>query len=127
MSPVAVHVPVSEGTTDAVTRDAGPFRVTHATFPAHGRIATHTHDRACIPVMLEGAFDVTFPGHQTIVCGAGTLAVEPLGDCHCNRISALGANVLVLQPDPAETDTLRPVARRRICHLQSPNPLQDGR
>jgi AraC family transcriptional regulator len=92
------HVPVAEGSRAAVTVEAGQFLVTYARFPAGGDIPRHTHDRACVPVMLDGSFDLTFPGRPTIECVAGTTAVEPVGDCHCNRMGTKGARVLVVQP-----------------------------
>lgn len=100
-------VPVTVGSSSAITLDAGPIRVTYARFPAHGEIPAHAHDRACIPVMLSGSFDLSFRGRPAIQCDEGTTAVEPVGDCHCNRMGTAGAVVLVLQPDASVADSHR--------------------
>jgi AraC family transcriptional regulator len=110
MAIVQIDVPVATGSSSAVTLEAGAFRVTHARFPARGEIPAHHHDRACIAVMLAGSFDLRFPGGPVCDCLPGTLTVEPVGDTHCNCMGTAGAEVLVIQPDPAARDLLQPVA-----------------
>jgi AraC family transcriptional regulator len=102
--------PVSAGSSNARTLDGGAFRVTYARFPPGGRIPPHHHDRACIAVMLDGSFDLQFPGRPACACEPGSLTVEPIGDTHCNCMGALGAEVLVVQPDPGARELLAPVA-----------------
>ena len=104
------EVPVTEGSSSATSLEVGPFRVTHARFPARSTIPPHVHDRACVAVMLAGSFDLRFPGRASIACEPGTMAVEPVGDCHCNIMGTHGASVLVVQPDPGATESLRQLA-----------------
>ena len=41
----------------------------------------------------------------------GDLHTEPAGDVHSNLFGAIGAEVLVIQPDPADRELLQPAAR----------------
>lgn len=134
-------VPISEGSSSAVSLDAASFRITHATFPAESVIPPHVHDRTCVAIMLGGSFDLRFAGLPPLDCVPGTLFVEPVGDTHCNCVSCAGADVLVIQPDPAALDSLAPLlpfldgvrhssapalapfARRMACELDAADTL----
>ncbi|NOT07200.1 MAG: AraC family transcriptional regulator [Gemmatimonadales bacterium] len=102
-------VPITTGADSARTNEVGPFRVTYARFPAGGVIPPHTHDRACLAIMLRGSFDLRFPGKQAVDCQQGSTTLEPLGDTHANYIGNGGAEVLVLQPDATE-ESMQPLA-----------------
>ncbi len=95
------------GSQEWTTTEVGPFRVTDAWFPPGAELPAHTHDRPCLAVMLEGSFDLRFPG-QLFECPPTTVSTEPVGERHSNRIGTAGAHVLVLQPDPGASELLRP-------------------
>jgi AraC family transcriptional regulator len=88
--------------------EAGGLAVVDAWFPPGAVLARHTHDRTCVGIMLEGAFDVVFDGGP-FPCTPGTVFTEPLGERHANRVSRAGAHVVVIQPDPARDDLFHPL------------------
>jgi AraC family transcriptional regulator len=102
-------VPVTLGSPDSRHAEVGPFLVTEAWFPPGLRIPPHTHERACIAVMLDGAFDLAIAGRDH-ECSPGTMVTEPACERHANRISLAGAHVVVVQPDPAAAETFEPLA-----------------
>ena len=59
--------------------------------------------------MLSGSFEDVFDT-RTHECTPSTVFTEPAGERHANRIQRAGAHVLILQPDPASTDRLRPAS-----------------
>jgi AraC family transcriptional regulator len=70
-------------------------------------IEPHVHERPTFAVMLNGAFDLKFTRHQ-YACTPTSVSVEPAGERHSNFVASAGAEVLVLQPDPAEVELWRP-------------------
>lgn len=93
--------------------------VVHAWFPPGSTLEFHTHEHATFAVMLNGSFDLAFR-QKTFSCTPGSVAVEPAGEGHANYIGVQGADVLVLQPDGAETEMWRPFAPlfERIGYLR---------
>ncbi len=112
-------VPISMGSSQFTTVELDAFRLTYASFPPATFLPSHVHDRTTFAVMLDGSFDLLFPG-KTYECPPCTIFTEPVGDVHANRIQAGGARVLVLQPDPARTELFRPCAAvlDRINHFR---------
>jgi len=104
-------VPITMGSPSFETTEAGPFRVTRASFVGRDVLDTHTHDRTTFAVMLAGGFDLHFPNpslrRRTFPCAAGTVFTEPVAETHANRIATVGASVLVIQPDPTAGEELR--------------------
>ena len=94
------HVPVSMGSVGATTRNAGPFAVTDARFPAGAHLSAHTHERVTFAVMVAGSFDLVISGRR-LPCPAGTVFTEPGGERHENAVGTGGAHVVVVQPDPS--------------------------
>ena len=90
--------------------DLDGFAVIEAWFPAGEHLARHTHDRACVAVMLEGSFDLAMAG-RVHHCPPTAVATEPAGETHANSIGDSGARVAVIQPDPVRAELLRPFAR----------------
>jgi len=101
-------VPVSLGSPDSRTSEVGPFLVTEAWFPPDLYIPPHTHDRACVAVMVGGSFDLDI-ARRCFECGPDTVLTEPVGERHANRICPAGAHVVVVQPDPAAAETFEPL------------------
>jgi AraC family transcriptional regulator len=83
------------------------FSVIEAWFPAQEVLPRHTHDRACVAVMLEGSFDLQFTGKE-FHCRPTAVFTEPAGETHANLMGPGGAHVVVVQPDPSRTELLRP-------------------
>jgi AraC family transcriptional regulator len=103
-------VPVTMGSPWFRSMELDGFTVLEAWFPAGEQLERHTHDRACVAVMLEGSFDLAMGG-RVHHCPPTAIATEPAGEPHANRIGSLGARVLVVQPNPARTELLQPFAR----------------
>jgi AraC family transcriptional regulator len=102
-------VPVTMGSPQFHTLEVEGLMVTEARFAPGSVLAPHVHDRACFAVMLQGAFDVSFR-QRFFDCPATSIHTEPPGERHSNRISKLGAHVLVIQPDPRREEVARPLA-----------------
>jgi AraC family transcriptional regulator len=102
-------VPVTMGSPRFRSMVLDGFDVIEAWFPAGEHLARHTHDRACVAMMLEGSFDLSIAG-RVHPCPPTAVAIEPAGETHANRIGQAGARVAVIQPDPARPELLRPFA-----------------
>jgi AraC family transcriptional regulator len=85
------------------------FGVTEAWFPAGAVLHRHTHDRACVAVMLGGSFDLQFDT-KSYSCPPTAVFTEPAGDSHANFVGTAGAHVVVIQPDPGGGALLHPFA-----------------
>lgn len=137
MAHMPPSVPVSMGSPRFRTVEAGPFLVTEAWFPGDLFLEPHTHDRTCVAVILDGAFDIAF-GSRRDACRPESILTEPAGEKHSNRFAAAGGRVVVVQPDPTaevlrpcrsllETVTLRShagiasLARRMAGEIRSPD------
>ena len=117
-------VPVSMGSPEFLTTEVDGFMVTHARFPASAILETHIHARPTFAIMLEGGFDLHFSSaairKRRLACPPGTIFTEPAGEKHANYITAEGARVVVLQPDPGREELLRPSSAvlDRINHFR---------
>ena len=100
-------VPVTLGSPRFATTALPGVDVVHAWFPPGAVLESHVHEHATLAVMLEGSFDLCFTTREH-ACVPSTVSVEPAGERHANRIGRRGAEVLVLQPDPAEDALWRP-------------------
>jgi AraC family transcriptional regulator len=103
-------VPVTMGSPAFRSLELDGFAIVEAWFPAGEHLSRHTHDRACVAVMLEGSFDLAIGG-RSHHCPPTAVALEPAGEAHANSIGRSGAHVAVIQPDPARTDLLHPFGR----------------
>lgn len=101
------HVPVSMGSPEFTVVDAGPFQITDARFPPGAHLSDHSHQRTTFAVMVEGSFDLLLPGRR-LECPPSTVLTEPAGERHANEISPRGAHVIVVQPDPEDSDLIEP-------------------
>jgi AraC family transcriptional regulator len=59
--------------------------------------------------MLGGSFDLELMG-RAFHCPPASVFTEPAGERHANFIGNGGAHVVVVQPDPARAELLRPFA-----------------
>ena len=89
--------------------ELGPFRVTDAWFVPGSTIERHYHDRPNLAVMLDGSFQLRFSsGTHGGEIDAGVCFTEPAGETHCNCVRCAGAHVLAIQPDPSDSEFVRP-------------------
>ncbi|HXV76739.1 MAG TPA: AraC family transcriptional regulator [Candidatus Polarisedimenticolaceae bacterium] len=102
------YVPVTMGSPRFRTVDVGECIVTEAWFPPGVRLPHHVHERPCFAVMLDGSFDLDFAG-RSYPCLPASVSTEPAGERHANRIRNGGAHVVVVQPDPATSEFVRPL------------------
>ena len=109
MPSVAPSVPVTMGSPISRSLGLDGFEVIEAWFPPLASLPRHTHDRACVAVMLEGSFDLVIGG-RVYQCPPSAVATEPAEEGHANRVGTGGARVVVVQPDPARGELLRPFA-----------------
>lgn len=103
------NVPVTMGSPKFRSLELDGFGIIEAWFPAGEILTRHTHERACIAVMLEGSFDLHFTA-KSYPCPPQSVFTEPAGEAHANFIGAAGAHVVVVQPNPAREELLRPFA-----------------
>jgi AraC family transcriptional regulator len=102
-------VPVTMGSPVFRALSLDGFEAIEAWFPPRVTLQRHTHDRGCVAVMLEGSFDLHIGG-RVFECPPAAVATEPVEESHANRIGRAGARVVVVQPDPAREELLRPFA-----------------
>ena len=110
MVPAAPSVPVTMGSPSFRSLALDGFDVVEAWFAPGEQLARHTHDRACVAVMLGGSFDLRIDS-RCLHCPPTAVFTEPAGERHSNHVGSGGARVVVVQPDPAEPELLRPFAR----------------
>lgn len=119
-------VPVTMGSPEFTTLQAGPFTLTRAWFAADDVLTPHIHGKATFGVMLRGSFDLGFASgaleKRVYECPAGTIFTEPAEETHGNRIGSKGAEVVVVQLDPLAGDEaiepFRPLLTDRINHFR---------
>lgn len=120
-------VPVTLGSPRYTVREIRRFLVTHAWFPPGALLEPHVHDRPTFAVILRGGFDLQFfsPAirRKELPSPAGAIFTEPAGEKHANTVSAEGASVVVVQPDPDESDL--PMEGLRL--LDRINHFRDGK
>ena len=110
MASARSNVPITLGSPAFHDLDLGPTIVTEAWFPPGTVLPRHSHERASVVVMMDGSFDLELAS-VTRACGPMAVFSEPAGSAHANRMGGAGAHVLVVQPDPAESELFRPFAR----------------
>lgn len=96
-------VPVSTGTINIRSTDVRSYKVIDARFPASLRLPTHTHDTACVTVVLEGEFSERLLRRER-VCSRGTILAKPPLEPHDDTFGRSGSRQLIveLQPDALE-------------------------
>lgn len=98
--------------------EAGPFRVSFATFAPEVSIASHFHERACISVLLEGRFEQRFPG-KTLDCPPGVVLAKPPQERHVDRWFGAWSRHLIVEVEPerhAELGASRGLVER-VSHV----------
>jgi AraC family transcriptional regulator len=99
--------PVTFGSPRFFHLESGGLLVTCAEFPAGAYLRPHVHDRTCVATTLAGAFDSRMCG-RSHWSQASMVLTEPAGERHDNRFGSSGAEIVVVQPDAARSELLRP-------------------
>jgi AraC family transcriptional regulator len=102
--------PVSFGTVRFRNRTVPGLLVTAASFPATGVLPPHYHDRPVVATAFRGAMTSHMNG-RTFELRPSATVIEPRGERHANEFCRDGAELLVLQPDPAHESLIIPLAR----------------
>lgn len=103
-----MSVPVTTGSTVSRRVEVAGFQVARMRFPPRLRLGVHEHERPTVAVVLTGFFDGLIRSTAR-PCPAGTVRIEPAGEPHGNLFGSTGAQVLVVQPDPARDELLEPL------------------
>jgi AraC family transcriptional regulator len=106
----ARYVPVTLGSSRVEATEVPGFHIARVRFPPRLRLPPHTHERPTLAVILGGSFVGEMSGAEHS-CPRGTMVVEPAGEPHGNAFDQVGAEVLIVQPDPAVLPSLEPFAR----------------
>jgi AraC family transcriptional regulator len=114
--------PVSYGSPRFRTVEHGGFLVTDAWFPAGATLPGHFHERTVVATTIGGRWDSVLGG-RAYVSTPGMVLTEPAGERHANHFSGQGGRVVIVQPDSAREEMLRPFAR----WLGRPNLLEQPR
>jgi len=68
-------------------RNIGSFTLRENLYPTGLKLSRHSHDRACLTLVIEGAFRERYDA-QTLVCRTGMIRFLPAGQVHENEIEA---------------------------------------
>jgi len=121
-------VPVTMGSPRSRIVETPLCRAIEAWFAPGDVLASHTHDRSLVGVMLEGSFETRIGAHR-LDCGPGSMWAEPGEERHANYIGSAGARVVVLQPDPRRADVFAAFERltNEVHLLRDPLVAIDAR
>jgi AraC family transcriptional regulator len=89
-------VPVSTGTVSTRTTVARGFTVIDARFPPGLRIPTHTHEPACVTVVLEGEFSERLT-NRDCACTRGSILAKPPLEPHDDLFGRSGSRQLIIE------------------------------
>lgn len=130
--------PITYGSPRFRSLESGGFLVTDAYFPTGSVLPRHVHDRTCVALPIDGAFDSIMLG-RSHWSEPGMIVTEPAGEVHANRFGPGGTRIVIVQPDSGREELLRPcrgfldainhvtdpratlLARRLMAELASPD------
>jgi AraC family transcriptional regulator len=92
-------VPVSTGTVCIQTTEVRGYKVLDARFPAGLRIPMHTHDGACVSVVVEGEFSERLLRRER-ACGRGSVLAKPPLEAHDDTFGRAGSRQLIVELAP---------------------------
>ena len=99
MAEGSTSIPVSTGTIRLSTVETAGFRLTDGRFPRGARLGRHHHERACLTVVVEGAFSERLLGRWHD-CGRAMVLAKPAGEPHDDVFSRDGSRQLIVEPTP---------------------------
>jgi AraC family transcriptional regulator len=106
----STSIPVTRGAGGTASVDVDGFRVSDLRFRPLVALGLHSHERACLAVVLDGGVDKRFRG-TTMEAGAATVVTMPPAEPHEDRFGRAGARIVVVEPDERAVERLRPFAR----------------
>ena len=112
-------IPVASGSGTAASAEVNGFRVSDVRFPPLALLPDHSHERACLAVVVEGEVDKAFRAAAVPSPAATVLTMPPL-EPHVDLFGRLGARIVVVEPDHATVDRLRTVVPSfdRVDHFR---------
>jgi AraC family transcriptional regulator len=112
-------IPVTSGSGSTTSAEVNGFRVTDVRFPPLVTLADHSHERACLAVVVEGDVDKAFR-HAALPSPAATVLTMPPLEPHVDRFGRAGARIVVVEPDDATVERLRCVLTSfdRVDHFR---------
>jgi AraC family transcriptional regulator len=112
-------IPVTSGSGRTASVSVNGFRVTDVRFPPLVRLADHSHERACLAVIVEGDVDKSFR-NLDVPSPVATVLTMPALEPHVDRFGRAGARIVVVEPDGATVERLRGVvgAFDRVDHFR---------
>lgn len=110
---------MTSGSGSTASAEVNGFRVTDVRFPPLVRLPAHSHERACLAVVVEGDVDKTFRG-LAVPSRQATVLTMPPREPHVDVFGRAGARIVVVEPDEATVGRLRPVLRAldRVEHFR---------
>ncbi|MGH7468981.1 MAG: helix-turn-helix transcriptional regulator [Longimicrobiales bacterium] len=97
-------VPVSTGTVCIHTTEVRGYRVMDARFPAGLRIPMHTHEAACVTVVMEGEFSERLLRRDR-ACGRSSVLAKPPLEPHDDAFGRSGSRQLIIEVAPCALET----------------------
>ncbi|HSA57339.1 MAG TPA: AraC family transcriptional regulator [Gemmatimonadaceae bacterium] len=101
------RLPAAAGTQRSVSLEVPGGRVMVARFPGLLRMPPHVHERACVTVVLDGAFTERVCGRDR-ECRRGTVLAKPGLERHDDRFVRTGSRQIILEPDETQEELLAP-------------------
>jgi AraC family transcriptional regulator len=92
-------IPVTFGSTRRATLDAGGLQISRVVFPPRLRLRTHSHERDCISVVLEGWLDNSF-GRRHHPSPASSVQTIPADALHEDVFAAERTETLIVEAEP---------------------------
>lgn len=89
--------PISLGSSRLTTVDVAGFHITDARFPPGLVLHRHFHERACLTVVIEGAFAERFRS-RTCELAESSLLAKPGGESHSDRFASTGSRQIIIEP-----------------------------
>ena len=87
---------ISHGSTDALERDVGAYRVSDLTFPPRLELGTHCHHQNVVSVVLDGAVDEVSESGSFSLAAATAVAI-PAGAPHSDFFPRSGARAVTVE------------------------------
>jgi AraC family transcriptional regulator len=87
--------------------EASGFLVADNYFPPDLHLGSHYHERPCVSIILEGAFDELMCG-KTYALPPSSVLSKPAGERHSDKFLRAGARILAIEPDLQETERIGP-------------------
>jgi AraC family transcriptional regulator len=113
--------PISFGTVRFRNRTVPGLLVTAASFPSTGGLPPHFHDRTVVATAFRGALSSQMR-NRLYWLTTSTTVIEPRGERHANQFGKGGAEILVVQPDPAHEFIMTPLAKFLATPQQLSHP-----